>query len=75
MTSRFHHLQNINQTYLQHLRNAIGYSMLCQKASIIFMVHALCPDWFVDNGSNTIKDLQKQLSSHSDSYNVSKNVK
>lgn len=72
MTSRFHHLQNINQTYLQHLRNAIGYSMSCQKASIIFMVHALYPDWFVDNGSNVVRNLLKQISDHSDTCNLSK---
>lgn len=61
MTFKFHHLQQINQTYLQHFGNALSYAFVCQKASLYFVVHALFPDAVVNDGSNQIKKLHEKL--------------
>jgi hypothetical protein len=65
MLPKMHHLQNINQTYIEHMRNAMSYAFLSQKASLVFLIHALYPDVFVDDGSKTIRILQDKLSSQS----------
>lgn len=74
MAFRYQHLQKINQTYFQHLQNAFSYATQCQKASLYFMVHAIYPDIFVDNGSTTVKRLHERLQ-QSAQYNSEKTVK
>lgn len=61
MTIRFQHLQKINQTYLQHFKDAVSYSYVSQKASLYFILHALYPDMFMTNGSSEIAKLHEQL--------------
>jgi hypothetical protein len=46
---KFNHLQNINQTYLQHFRDAFFYSAICFKLAFCFFIHALYPDIFIDS--------------------------
>jgi hypothetical protein len=61
MPIKFKHLQNIHQSYILHFKNAISYSLQCQKASLFFVIHAVYPDVFVKDGSNEIKKLQDRL--------------
>lgn len=68
MGVKFHHLQQINQSYLQHFCNALSYAFVCQKASLYFVVHALSPDRFVKDGSNEIKKLNNELSQTKDNH-------
>lgn len=73
MPIRFEHLKAIDQTYFQHFKNAFFYSILCQKASLYFAVHAIYPDWFVKNGSQTIQHLQILLSKQIDKERIQQN--
>ena len=61
MVFKYKHLIAINQTYSQHFINAISYSFLSQKASVLFFIHAILPDTFTDDGSRTIKSLHEQM--------------
>lgn len=63
------HLKTINQTYGQHMLNALKYSALCQKASFFFLIHAIIPDVFVDNGSKTIRQIQDILAQQQNKKN------
>jgi fructose-bisphosphate aldolase class 1 len=74
MAFRYQHLQKINQTYFQHLQNAFSYAAQCQKASLYFMVHAIYPDVFVDNGSTMVRCLNDVLQK-SAKYNSEKTTK
>lgn len=62
MVFKYKHLISINQTYSQHFLNAMSYSLLSQKASILFFIHAVYPDTFTDDGSKTIKSLYDKIS-------------
>ena len=64
MAIKFLHLLQIKQTYFEHMRNALKYSATCQKASALFFIHAFFPDTYVNNGSNTISELNRKLNEH-----------
>ncbi len=51
---KFQHLEDIQQNYFHHFLDAIYYSYLSSKASFYFIIHAIFPDYFVQNGSSTI---------------------
>lgn len=55
------HLEFAGQTYVQHFRDAIKYSMLSFKASICFLVHALLPNIFQHSGSDIIVGLNDEI--------------
>lgn len=56
------HLQQVNQTYFQHFKHSIYYSGQSLKATFFFLIHAIFPDVFVDNGSTTIAELNTTIS-------------
>lgn len=47
--SQFSHLKEINQTYIQHFRDAMFYSAVCFKLALCFFIHGLYPDSFVNS--------------------------
>ena len=49
------HLKEINMTYLQHMKCALGYAKESGKAMIYFSVHAFLPDVWVVKGSQQIR--------------------
>lgn len=51
---KFTHLEAVQQTYLEHLSDAWSYSLESIMAAFYFFLHGLCPDMFVNNGSETI---------------------
>ena len=53
--SQFKHLQELNITYTEHFKNSMSYSIQSLKASFYFFIHAIYPDVYLTNGSNTIK--------------------
>jgi hypothetical protein len=55
------HLQELNQSYLEHMKNAFSYSMLSFKSGVVFFIHGCFPNVLVDNGSKWIKKLHEQL--------------
>lgn len=60
------HLTDINETYLEHFKNAIHMTLLLQTAVFVLIIHAICPQLFVKTGGNilekgmTIKNRGKQ---------------
>lgn len=55
------HLEDLNQTYFEHLKDAIGYSIKSFTAGFIFLIHGFFPDILVTNGSDTISELNNIL--------------
>jgi hypothetical protein len=60
---QFAHLVKINQSYVCHLIDAMKYSLVSQKASYYFFIHALYPDAYLKDGSQTIGSLHHEISS------------
>ena len=58
---KFHHLDQVNQTYLTHFYDAISYSYISMKASFCFFVHSIYPDLFEYEGSQLIENLNNIL--------------
>ncbi len=58
---KFQHLDEIRQNYFNHFCDAVYFSFLSCKASIYFILHALYPDIFVQNGSSTISYLHSLI--------------
>lgn len=69
MAFQIRHLQQINQTYFQHFKNALTYSFICQHASVCFVIHAFYPDVLVQTGSKLIESLHQRLTKHKDDEN------
>ena len=55
------HLKEINMTYLQHMKCALGYAKESGKAMIYFSVHAFLPDVWVIKGSDQLKKILQKI--------------
>lgn len=49
------HLKEINMSYLQHMKCALGYAKESGKAAVYFSVHAFLPDVWVVKGSEHLR--------------------
>lgn len=49
------HLKEINMSYLQHMKCALGYAKESGKAMVYFSVHAFLPDVWVVKGSEHLR--------------------
>lgn len=58
---KFKHLQQLKQNYFNHFYDALKYSILSLRASYYFFIHALYPDVYVTNGSETIDFIKKLI--------------
>jgi hypothetical protein len=70
--SFFNHLNENECSYIDHFTNALKYSSISLKASFYFFIHAIFPDFYIDNGSKTINSLNKIIINHT--YIVNKNT-
>ena len=55
------HLDDIKETYVEHLIDTIKFSFMSFSASVIFLIHGIFPDYLVSNGSNMINNLNIML--------------
>ena len=55
------HLVFANQTYFEHMKDAMSYSWRSAKSSFCFMMHALCPSVFQHAGSDIIVELHDEI--------------
>ena len=55
------HLKEINMSYFQHMKCALGYAKESGKAMIYFSVHAFLPDVWVTKGSEKLKNLLENI--------------
>jgi hypothetical protein len=57
----YHHLNDVNMTYLEHMCGSLKFSLTCMMCTIIFFIHALLPDYFVNDGSLLISKINDEL--------------
>ena len=55
------HLDSVGETYLQHMRHALGFSVTLLWAGIACLVHALVPFAFERTGSDCIRRLHDRM--------------
>lgn len=55
------HLEEAAQTYMEHFKDSISYSLRSIKATFYFFVHAISPDTFTKKGSDEIFELNDVL--------------
>lgn len=53
----FNHLKEVNQSYKEHAKDALKISKDLFLTSLKLVVHAIYPDVFTDDASNTCKDI------------------
>ncbi len=53
----FKHLEFANQSYFEHFKDSIFYCGVSLKSAMYFFCHAVWPDSFQQNGSQTIHNL------------------
>lgn len=53
----FKHLQDVDQSYFEHLKDSLYYCYLSLKASYYFLLHGIYPDIYTSAGSRQIYDL------------------
>lgn len=58
----FKHLEFANQNYFEHFKDSIFYCGVSLKSAFYFFCHAIWPDSFQQNGSETIHNLSFVIS-------------
>jgi hypothetical protein len=51
------HLEQANETYFEHMKSSLGFSLKALKASFYFALHSLFPGIFTSSGSTEIFEL------------------
>ena len=59
------HLKEINMSYFQHMKCALGYAKESGKAMVYFSVHAILPDIWTDKGSEHLRKILWIISNRS----------
>ena len=47
MIFKLEHLEYAKQTYFEHFKDALFYSILSTKAAAYFLIHSIFPNFFV----------------------------
>ena len=58
---KFDHLEENEQTYFAHFKDAISYSFESFKCSVYFLIHAIWPDTLEKKGSAKISKLHEKI--------------
>ena len=61
MSALTEHLDEVGETYLQHLGRAVGFAAAMLAGALACLVHALLPFLFVRTGSDCIRRLHRQM--------------
>ncbi len=56
------HLVDVGETYTEHLVHAAAFAARMLVAGVACLIHAVFPFWFVDTGSETIRELHEAMS-------------
>ena len=56
------HPRDVNETYLQHMGQALSYAGRLGAAAFCALVHALLPFLFVKTASNLIREMHGEMS-------------
>ena len=60
------HLNEIDETYVQHMGNALKFSFTFLQLTVIVFVHAILPFCFVNTGSRKVKKLNDLMQGRSE---------
>ena len=55
------HLDEVGETYTEHMANAAGFSWLLLGAACACAVHAVAPFLFIHTASNRVSQLQERM--------------
>ncbi len=55
------HPATVGESYLEHLRTALGFSLRMLRGAACCAVHAFLPFLFTRTGSNAIEDLHRRM--------------
>ena len=55
------HPATVGETYLEHMRTALGFSFTMLRSAVCCAVHALLPFLFTKTGSSAIEDLHRRM--------------
>lgn len=55
------HLDGVDESYLQHARHALGFSLYLFLGGVVCLVHALLPFLFERTGSDIIRGLHDRM--------------
>jgi len=58
------HLDDINETYFQHMAHALRFSGNMALGSLACLIHAIFPFLCVKTGSQIITDMQRDMVTH-----------
>jgi len=59
MKNLFKHLDDVNEGYFKHMKDALIISYNMSKGSIMVLIHAFLPCFFTNNASNICRDIVK----------------
>jgi hypothetical protein len=51
------HLEEANETYFEHMKSSLGFSLKALKACFYFTFHSIFPNSFTSSGSTEIFEL------------------
>ena len=60
------HLEDINESYFQHMRHAFRFSLQLATGTLACLVHAVFPFLCVKSGSEIIQKLHRDMVTHRD---------
>jgi len=66
------HPESVGETYWEHCRVALGFSMRLFRAASACLIHAMVPVCFVTNASRAVSSLYGQMSAGRRKRRVSK---
>lgn len=55
------HPATVGETYLEHLRTALGFSFTMIRSAVCCAIHAFLPFLFTKTGSTAIEDLHRRM--------------
>ena len=68
------HPASVGESYFQHMRQAMGFSLTLFRASLVCLIHAFIPCLFKKTGSEAIQQLHHRMVTHRDCRHVDGNT-
>lgn len=68
------HLDDINETYLEHMLHALRFSLTMAFGSVVCLIHAFLPFLFEKTGSNIIRKMHHDMVTHRTSLSSTDSV-
>ena len=60
------HLKDVDETYFEHMGNALYYTLTFALLTVTTLIHSILPFLFVNTGSKTISKMNKHMTNRLD---------